>query len=63
VSNVIQVGQDFTILRLNAHIPEGKQKFEAIRVTLAKDLQQQKTNQLRAALDQKLRQNAKVQEP
>ncbi len=63
VSNVIQVGQDFTILRLNAHIPAGKQRFENVQVTLTRNLEQQKTNKLRAALDQKLRQSAKIEEP
>jgi peptidyl-prolyl cis-trans isomerase SurA len=63
VSNVIQVGQDFTILRLNVHIPAGKQKFEDVRAALTTNLAQQKTNKLRAALDQKLRQGAKVEEP
>ena len=63
VSNVIQVGQDFTILRLNAHIAPGKQKFEDVRVNLTRNLEQQKTNKLRSSLDQKLRQNAKIEEP
>jgi peptidyl-prolyl cis-trans isomerase C len=63
VSNVIEVGQAFTIVRLNAHTPAGKEKFEDVRARLTTALQQRKTNQLRAALDQKLRQNARVEEP
>ncbi|MGP8252465.1 MAG: peptidylprolyl isomerase [Terracidiphilus sp.] len=63
VSNIIQVGQDFTILRLNAHVPAGKQKFEDVRAKLTGDLKQSKTNQLRASFDQKLRQSAKIEEP
>jgi hypothetical protein len=63
VSNVVQVGTIFTILRLNAHAPAGKQKFEDVRVKLTSDLQQRKTNQVRAAFDQKLRQSARVEEP
>jgi len=63
VSNVLQVGEDFTILRLNAHTPAGEQKFAEVKAELAKQLQQRKTNQLRAALDQKLRLNAKIEEP
>jgi peptidyl-prolyl cis-trans isomerase SurA len=62
VSNVIQVGNIFTILRLNAHSPAGKQKFEEVRAKLTDDLQQSKTNQVRAAFDQKLRQNARIEE-
>ena len=63
VSGVIQVGQIFTILRLNAHTPAGKEKFDDVKANLTKQLQQSKTNQLRAALDQKLRQSASVEEP
>jgi parvulin-like peptidyl-prolyl isomerase len=63
VSDVVQVGQAFTILRLNAEIPAGKEKFDEVKAQLAKQMQQSKTNQLRAALDQKLRQNAKIEEP
>jgi parvulin-like peptidyl-prolyl isomerase len=63
VSGVIQVGQDFTILRLNAHTQAGEQKFDEVKTKLAKDLQERKTNQLRAALDQKLRQSAQIEEP
>jgi parvulin-like peptidyl-prolyl isomerase len=63
VSNVIQVENIYTILRLNAHTPQGEQKFEDVRVKLTNDLQQSKTNQVRAAFDQKLRQNARIDEP
>lgn len=63
VSNVVQVGNIFTILRLNAHTPAGRQRFEEVRVKLTNDLQQRKTNEVRAAFDQKLRQNAKIEEP
>lgn len=63
VSNVIQVGNIFTILRLNAHTPQGKQKFEEVRAKLAGDLQQKKTNLVRSAFDQKLRQGARIEEP
>jgi parvulin-like peptidyl-prolyl isomerase len=63
VSNVIQVGDIYTILRLNAHSPAGEQKFIDVRAKLTNDLQQSKTNQLRSAFDQKLRQNARIEEP
>jgi hypothetical protein len=63
VSNVIQVGTIFTILRLNAHMPAGKQKFVDVRAKLTGLLQQNKTNQVRAAFDQKLRQSARIEEP
>ena len=62
VSDVVQVEQVYTIVRLKEHIPAGKVKFEDVRAQLQKQLQQDKTEQLRAALDKKLRQNAKIEE-
>jgi len=62
VSDLIQVGQNFAIVRLNAHIPAGMQKFEAVKDSLRKRMQKDKTEQLRSALDKKLRQTAKVEE-
>lgn len=62
VSELIPVGQNFTIVRLNAHIPAGMQKFDAVKDSLRKEMQKNKTEQLRAALDRKLRQTAKVEE-
>lgn len=62
VSDVIQIEQAYTIVRLQEHTPAGKTKFEAVRGQIQKDLHQAKQNQLRAALDKKLRQNAKVEE-
>lgn len=62
VSDLMQVEQAFTIVRLQAHTPAGKTKFEDVKAQLQKELQQNKTNQIRAALDKKLRQNAKVEE-
>jgi hypothetical protein len=63
VSNIIQLDKVFTILRLNAHTPAGRQKFADVQAKLTKDLQQQKLNTMRAAFDQKLRQSARVEEP
>jgi parvulin-like peptidyl-prolyl isomerase len=62
VSDVIQVEQILTIVRLGDHTPAGKAKFEDVKAQLEKDLQQSKKNELRAELDKKLRQNAKVEE-
>jgi len=63
VSNVVQIGTIFTILRLNAYTPHGEQKFDEVRAKLTTDLQQKKTNTIRAAFDQKLRQSARIEEP
>lgn len=62
VSDLIQLDQAYTIVRLNAHTPAGKAKFEDVRPGLEKELHEAKRNQLRAALDTRLRQTAKVEE-
>jgi parvulin-like peptidyl-prolyl isomerase len=62
VSDVIQIDQAYTIVRLEVHTPAGKTKFADVQEQLQKELQQSKTNQLRAALDNKLRQNAKIEQ-
>jgi len=62
ISDVIQVEQAYTIVRLQEHTPAGKAKFEDVKAQLEKELQQNKTNQIRAELDKKLRQNAKIEE-
>ncbi len=62
MSGLISVERAYTIVRLGAHDPAGRTKFEDVKAQIEKELQQSKTNQLRAALDKKLRQNAKVEE-
>jgi parvulin-like peptidyl-prolyl isomerase len=62
MSDLIQVEQAYTIVRLQAHTPAGQSKFEDVKVQLQKELQETKRNQLRASLDQKLRKNAKIEE-
>ncbi len=62
VSDLIQMDQAYTIVRLKEHTPAGRVKFESVQAQLQKDLRMTKTNQLRTALDKKLRQNAKIEE-
>lgn len=62
VSDLIQLDQAYTIVRLNEHTPAGEAKFQDVRAGLEKELHEAKRNQLRAALDTKLRQTAKVEE-
>jgi parvulin-like peptidyl-prolyl isomerase len=62
VSELIQLDQAYTIVRLQAHTPAGQTKFEEVKVHLAKDLKEGKRNRLRSALDAKLRQSAKIEE-
>jgi len=61
VSDIIQVDQIYTIVRLEKHIPAGKKRFEDVRGQLKNELEKRKTNQVRAAFAKKLRQNAKIE--
>jgi parvulin-like peptidyl-prolyl isomerase len=61
VSNLIQLGNAYTIFRLVGHEPAGKKPFAAVKAKLQPDLQKQKRAELRAALNQRLRKNAKVE--
>ncbi|MGD0731459.1 MAG: peptidyl-prolyl cis-trans isomerase [Terracidiphilus sp.] len=63
VTDLIQVGQIYTVIRLGEHTPAGETKFADVKAQLATELQQTKTNQIRAALDKRLRQNARIEEP
>jgi parvulin-like peptidyl-prolyl isomerase len=62
VSDVIQVDQAYTIVRLQEHKPAGKVKFEEVKAQLQKVMQEKKRNQLRSSLDKQLRQTAKIEE-
>lgn len=61
VSSLIQIEQAYTIIRLNAHNPAKKQSFEEVKTELRTELQKAKYEQLRVALDKKLRTNARVE--
>ena len=61
VTDIIQVEQIYTIVRLNKHVPAGKNKFENVQADLKKQLEKKKQNDVRAAFDKQLRQSAKVQ--
>jgi parvulin-like peptidyl-prolyl isomerase len=62
VSGVIEFdANDYTILRLKAHLPAGLQKFETIQDSLRERLTKEKTGQLRSALATKLSKTAKIE--
>ncbi len=61
VSNLIQVENAYTIIRLNAHEPAGKASFDSVKTQLQIDLQKEKYEELRVGLDKKLRGTAKVE--
>ena len=63
VSDLIELeNHAYTIVRLNAHIPAGEQKFGTVKDSLRGSLKKQKTEALRRSLDTRLRKNAKVEE-
>ncbi len=61
VSGLIQVEQAMTILRLQEHKPAGKAKLEEVKAKVERDLQETKRNQLRSALDARLRAGARIE--
>jgi hypothetical protein len=62
VSGIIEFeAHDFTILRLNAHLPAGMQKFETIQEGLRQQMTKEKTQELRRALATKLSKTAKIE--
>jgi parvulin-like peptidyl-prolyl isomerase len=61
VTGILQVENVYTIVRLNQHILAGKRKFENEKEQLRKQLEKTKTNQVRANLDKKLKQKAKIE--
>lgn len=63
ISGLIELDNHaFSIVRLNAHIPAGEQKFAVVKDALKEQMKKQKTEALRRGLDQRLRKNAKVEE-
>jgi peptidyl-prolyl cis-trans isomerase SurA len=61
ITDIIAIDQAYTIVRLNKHILAGTVKFEDVKAQIQKELKQKKTEELRAALDKKLRQNSKIE--
>jgi len=61
VSDLIQVEQAYTIVRLNAHSLARTQSFEEVKTGLRSELQRSKYENLREGLDKRLRANAKVE--
>jgi parvulin-like peptidyl-prolyl isomerase len=62
VSDLLQLGNFYTCFRLNTHAPAGMRTFAQVKDALRQSLRREKYERLRAGLDQKLRQNAKVEE-
>ncbi|ABF39749.1 hypothetical protein Acid345_0744 [Candidatus Koribacter versatilis Ellin345] len=62
VSDLIQIGPNYTMFRLNAHTPAGRTPFGEVKAKLQEDMKKAKTEQLRGSFDKQLRQSAKVEE-
>jgi hypothetical protein len=61
ISGLIQIESAYTIVRLDAHTPAGKQSFESVKSSLRTELQKSKYESLRVGLDKSLRAKAQVQ--
>jgi parvulin-like peptidyl-prolyl isomerase len=61
ISDLIQVGPNYVVFRLNGHVQAGKYKFAEVQKDLRKQMEQQKTEQVRAALNARLKQSAKIE--
>lgn len=61
VSDAIQVGSAWVVIRLNAHTPAGKTPFIQAKTKLQTELRKQKREQVRFALNQNLRKAAKIE--
>jgi len=62
ITGVIQLDQAYTIVRLNLHTLAGKTPLPEVKAQLQKELHEKKRNDLRAALDARLRKTATVEE-
>ena len=62
ISDVIQVENVYTIVRLNKHLPAGLQKFADIKDSLRLYLQKQNVERLRAGLNTRLQKTARIEE-
>jgi parvulin-like peptidyl-prolyl isomerase len=62
VSNIVQVDEVFTIVRLNKHVPASMRRFAEVRNALRQELETQNTERLRAELNLQLRKGAKIEE-
>jgi parvulin-like peptidyl-prolyl isomerase len=62
VSELIQLGNAYTMFRLNAHTSAGTRPFAEVKVQLIKDLQKEKNERLRADLNRRLRKTATIEE-
>ncbi len=61
VSGLVQIESAYTIIRLNAHTPAHKQNFDEVKAELRVELQKQRYEQLRVNLAKQLRAKSKIE--
>ena len=61
VSGLMQLGNYYTIFRLESRTPAGRTPFAEVQAKLQSDMQKKNTERLRSALAQKLSKNAKIE--
>jgi len=61
VSPLIQLGENYTMFRLNAHTQAGTRSFAEVKDKLRSDMEKLRNNELRGTLNKKLREKAKVE--
>ena len=61
ISGLIQLGNNYTIFRLESRTPAGATPFSEVKAKLQSEMEKQNTERLRSALAQKLRKNAKIE--
>jgi len=61
VSDLIQLGTAYTVIRLVAHTSAGQAPYAEVKAQLQSDLQKERVEKLRAALGKKLRQGARIE--
>jgi parvulin-like peptidyl-prolyl isomerase len=62
ISEVIRAENSFCVVRVNANEPARHLPFDEVKAQVRKNLQAQRVDQLRGALNQRLRKTAKVEE-
>lgn len=63
MSDLVDIGNNaYTIIRLNAHTSAGMKQFDEVKDALRAQMKKQKAEDLRVALDKRLRRNAKIEE-
>lgn len=61
VSDVIQIGRAYVVIRLNNRTLPGRTPYSEVKAKLQSDLRKEKVNAVRSALAERLRKNARIE--